>query len=275
MINKINNHIRNQIKSNQINSNQINSNQNKTKQFNSIQFNLNNLKQWEAFSPIIGPGWQIVIGEPASGKTTILQDMAKTYGERHSVSVIIFGERNSERKSWEQIPGINLYFISPLEDINIQMQELERALIEAPQKGEVVIIDSLYRIYNELKNKKTGEEKNFDSAMARELAIYCQLVSETNLIITSIIKDRGEAELFSTVMDGYCDAVLSLSRNLAMLGLFPAINPQKSMARRNPPMPPEISGALNYLRGLTPSEYVLGWSTKRGNPIHLDKYFKY
>lgn len=201
------------------------------------------------FVPLnINGGQKMLVSAPAgTGKTSYLYSVVEeAVSKGKSVSVLNIGERESEMDEYRE-RGATVWGCpsSRRADYDVRLEEI-RSYIDLIRCDDpnIVIIDSLTGLYDimdmsieyaqlmEGRPAKKGGYNPYISDGIRDI-LNDFFDSGHRTIIGSIITNDGrddQVRLFQDLAKD-CNAELHLSKKLAELGLFPAVNFRKSYAR--------------------------------------------
>ena len=210
----------------------------------------------------LGVGQRIcVFAEPGTGKTTLLQNLAKTKNTTYNIIVLV-GERGREvqefidhRLSPERLEKTTIFYSTSDETPYLRINSLNLALSMAEQlraKGEdvLLLVDSLTRILRAARDVglSNGElpiragyplsvysllPKIFEHGGKIRLADSEKAGSITS-IFTALINNPDNESIddpFIEEIKGVSDGHIYLSRDIANQGVYPAIDHLKSLSR--------------------------------------------
>lgn len=228
------------------------------------------LSNYTQFAPLnLNGGQKMLVSAPAgTGKTSFLYLVVEdAVSKGKSISVLNVDERESEmdeyRKRGATVWGVPSSYIAKYDD-KLDMIRSYVDLIKIDDSS-IVIIDSLTGIYDIMDN--TVEFNDLMEGRAMKTGGYNPLIKDAikqilnelfdggrRALICSITTNEGrndQVRLFQDIAKD-CNAELHLSKKLADLGLFPAVNFRKSYCRN-----PETFLSQEELSRLKEIKYLL------------------
>jgi transcription termination factor Rho len=173
----------------------------------------------------------LVLAQPRSGRTTLLRTLGAAIAATDAhLCVVLADERPEEVPQWQQaLPGAEIFAATADEEPREQVREAELAIGHAKRLAEggedvVVLIDSLSRLA--LGYRDPARVKRMFGA-GRELGDDGS--GSLTVIATVLDSDDRGAEVREAV-ETTENLLLRLDADLALKGIFPALDPQASRA---------------------------------------------
>ena len=173
----------------------------------------------------------LVLAQPRSGRTSLLRTLGAAIAATDAhLCVVLADERPEEVPQWQQaLPGAEIFAATADEEPREQVREAELAIGHAKRLAEggedvVVLIDSLSRLA--LGYRDPARVKRMFGA-GRELGDDGS--GSLTVIATVLDSDDRGAEVREAV-ETTENLLLRLDADLALKGIFPALDPQASRA---------------------------------------------